>query len=216
MLFWPEQMAIVPAEFVGKARALRSRLLAIDLATGPAIDMITKPVVERWRRHPVPRAETLAGLARIWPLHIPSFGLLDRAIDLDKRSLRILELRAGANNFHFAGWRDDAKEPGVSLTAICLEIAPHRFRFDMLTIASVSLHCLSRRYQRGMAITDADVFADLRSLAQAHGKLDRAQPGEDFTVQVADGKWVGSCTMITGNGPVLMARTFLDAEAVAA
>jgi len=76
----------------------------------------------------------------------------------------------------------------------------------MPMIASVSLHALARRFQRGWTTTDAAVMEDLRALALWQGG------GGEFSVPVADGFWVGSTRETTFAGQTqrsLLVRTFL-------
>src|SRR5512135_1489395 len=126
--------------------ALRQRLRNTDRVWGAAMTQITAKVVARTSRSPIPRPEMLIDLARDWRAQIPEHGRFDLTIDApDKRSLIIREMRAGACNVHSPRWPDTA-EPGVSVHATVLHLAPHRHEFTLAVLAGVSLHALGRRY----------------------------------------------------------------------
>ena len=54
----------VGSEWIGKARAFRSEVKAVDTATDRALDVICKPLRERLKRKPTLRRETLPEIAR--------------------------------------------------------------------------------------------------------------------------------------------------------
>jgi hypothetical protein len=200
----------VDSQFIGQARVFRDRLKATSTACSRLIDEIAMPLVRRAKRHPIPRREALVDVARKWAC-MPALGLLDSASDLDlrKRTLRISQLRACPSDFRAASWNVD--EPGLSVLGLQLDIAPHRFDFAMPSLVTVSLHAL-RRFQRGIDVTDAAIFADLHTLARAHLRLSTGPVGDTFEVNASGGCWYGNMTdAATGAGTdrVLSVRTFM-------
>ena len=155
----------VAAEFIGRAREFRARFATADPQTGAAIDQIVLPLRQRSERHPTPRVEQLAGLARQWRALVPEHGRLQLTIDHRRTRLTIAETRIGAANYWQEEW--DSVEPGILLLHMRLHIAPHVFDADMVPLAAVSLHALARRYQKAWQVGDAAIFADLCSLAAA-------------------------------------------------
>ncbi len=185
----------VPAEVMRQARYFRDGLKLTSLACSGRMDAIVAPLLARWRRSPIPRPETLQDAARAWKA-LPGFGRLDTTVDLTKRSLQIRELRASASDFRAQGW--STAEPGLSVLGVVLEVAPHRCVFDILSLATVSLHALARRYQRGFSITDAAIMHDLHILAKAHAELGDDAAATEFEVAVpSGGRWVGNLIDVT-------------------
>lgn len=90
--------------------------------------------------------------------------------------------------------------------------APDSYSAGMHTLASVSLHALARRFQRGSIVTDVAVTSDLRALAEACGRL-VAQKGP-FELSCANGRWIGRVAYGEvrngGRSRVVIVRTFLD------
>jgi hypothetical protein len=56
----------VPAEYIGRARELRARLIAASDTCSAAIDAATARALRRHHRSPVPRLDDLVDLARAW------------------------------------------------------------------------------------------------------------------------------------------------------
>jgi hypothetical protein len=76
-------------------------------------------------------------------------------------------------------------------------------------VASVSLHALARRYQRGFNTTDAAILSELRELALRHEEIVEAM-GE-FSLPGDGGSWVGSVARTQVDDmwePTLTVRTF--------
>ena len=204
----------VPVEVMRQARYFRDGLMSVSLDCGGKMNAIVAPLLARWRRSPIPRPETLLDAARAWRA-LPEFGRLDLTITTGKRALCVQELRVSASDFRARDWTVD--EPGLSVLGVVLEVAAHRCVFDILSLATVSLHALARRYQRGFAITDAAIMHDLHMLAKAHAELGSADAATEFEVVVpGGGRWVGNLIDVTntngGNSVdcVAAARTYKD------
>jgi hypothetical protein len=208
----------LPAEFRGKARAFRSTLAAADQQVAPAIAQIMEPLLARRARHPVPRPEMLSGAVRQWRELMPEQGRLDLVIEASRRSLRLVELRASAASLHLARWQDDGVELAAMVVAITLRAGPDVLTCETKSLATISLHALARRCQRGRDTSARVVLADLKALALAHAEV--LQVGGPFTVPAVDGRWAGEVLRLRqrdGGGatvPIVAARTFFafDAE----
>jgi hypothetical protein len=194
----------LPTEFLGRARAFRSAVAATDAVATRAIDRITEPLRARFQRHPVPRWDALREAARLWRETVPAAARLGLEIEVERKRLRIDELRVTAADFRLDGW--DEIERGVSIILLGLIVAPRQLSLGSPTLAYVSLHALGRRFQRGWATGDAAVLADLSVLAAA-------PPGDgEFSVQVAGGAWVGMAGPVRLDGReerTLVVRSFL-------
>ena len=212
-----ENTARVPAEFVGLARAFRGRIETADAIAIRLVQQTSRQLIERTRRHPVPRADMLAGVARAWRVNVPALGRASQQIRLERKSLSITEVRVCPQHYRQADWEADAREPGVSVVQITLAIAPHEtLALGLHTLCAASLHALARRYQRGQPVTDDAIVADLHVLAAAHERLSGLPAGSDFAVDVSSGQWLGNVLDIRSHHSgitqrVPSARTFVGA-----
>lgn len=77
-------------------------------------------------------------------------------------------------------------------------------------IASLSLHALARRYQRGFDTSDAMILSELKALAMCHA--DVVQTPGDFAIGGSGGNWVGEVGLRDGM-PVMAVRSFKPAGA---
>jgi len=198
----------VPPEFTGLARIFCNQARCDDLAATAAIDRITAPLMRRFRRHPVPRAETIADTARVWRTGIPAAGRLDLAISAGRKTVTITELRVGAADIRLPGWTAD--EHGIVLHAVELIAEPHHLALTVAPIAYVGLHGLARWHQRSFDSSRAALLADLHALARWTASITSALPSE-FTVPAASGRWLGRGVIVTQDGndiPIAAARTF--------
>jgi len=204
----------VPAEFVGFGRAFSARVA--DAVAIRVCQQSSQALIQRQRRHPVPRADTLAGVAYAWRNRVPAFGRLDQRITLNGKWLSIIETRCIPQHFRQGEWEDDALEPGISVVRIGMSIAPRReLLLAMHTLCSVSLHALGRRYQRGADRSDAAILADIHALAAAYERLSALPEGTRFTVDVPGSRWRGTTLDIRGHYSGRMervpsARTFVE------
>ena len=207
----------MPAEFVGKARAFRSRIADADAVAIQIIQQTTQQLIERQRRHPVPRTDTLASIARAWRVQVPAFGRASQEITLERKSLSIVEVRTCPQHYRAATWKDDALEPGLIVVRVSLAIAPHeKLSLAMHTLAAISLHGLGRRYQRGADTSDAAIIADIRALAAAHERLVKLPEDTRFDVALPGGRWLGTVLDVRaaasgGVDRILSGRTFVEA-----
>lgn len=194
---------------------MRSRIIAANEAFSKQAEAIARPLIARAHRSPIPRAGMLVDAARGWR-RLPSFGLLDSALELEKCSLRVHELRVSASDYRAADWGPGAFEPGISIVGAVLDIRPRVFGYDIVSLCNISLHTLGRWFQRAVSTEDEALMDDLRVLAKAHASL-AASDTTDFSVRTAAGAyWRGS--MVETEDPrtpgtidlVCSVRTFLE------
>ena len=199
----------VPAEFVGKARAFRARIGAEDAVVGQTIQRIVAPLEARRRRKATFRAEQLIDAERAFR-RVPAAGRLTLNIERDKHGLRIEEFRAAAGDFRFCSWADGATDPDVGVVKVVLQATSWgAVGATSNIVASVSLHALARRFQRGFNISDEAILGELRGLALRHAEIIEAL-GE-FSIACDGGSWVGEVAKaeIAGVSVAMLAvRTF--------
>jgi hypothetical protein len=206
---------VIPAEWRGKARVFRDAIGAEDEPTGRLVTTLAQRLKVRIkeRRDAVPRPEDLRGVAFTWERHMPPRSRLDLAINLQRKSLEIREVRLSSSVYRAAAWGEH--EAGLVIMAITLEAAPLHYEFKTGTIAHVSVHAIARRLQRGRGGSEADVLRDLGVLGRAHEALAGRPDGADFEVPAADGFWIGTVETMRDRaakrpGKSLLVRTFLD------
>jgi hypothetical protein len=187
---WPGGLVRSTLNYQGLARLFRARVIAANAEYSKAAAVIARPLVRRGQRTPIPRQGALIDAHRLWS-RLPSFGLLDRALELEKRSLRIHELRLSASDFRAECWSAGVLEPGISVVGIVLDIRPRVFGFDVLSLCSISRHALGRWFQRAVDTSEAALWDDLRTLAKAHAAL-AAGDATTFEVRTKSGAhWLG-------------------------
>ena len=199
----------VEREFLGRARLLRNALAADDKIALREMGRIAVPFSPLVRDGGTPRPEMLARAASAWEALIPVSGRLRLEIEVKKKSLNIRELRVLASTASFEEWPDGETELGLMLVATSLEVAPGRFRLDPMKLSAVSLHAVGRWFERTFRNGQAELMADLRTLALAADDARLATPGE-FEVAAGDGRWVGVVMEIQDGIRILGARSFLS------
>lgn len=200
----------VPFEFLGRARAFRSRVGAEDHSVGRAVMRIMAPLQARRRRSKTYRPDDLIDADRQYRM-LPDAGRLSLSVERTKTGLRIEELRCASGKIRFAEWQNGATDPDVGIMRITLEAVswgPAFVAGDL--VASLSLHALGRRYQRGFDTSDVTVLAELKTLALCHGDIVET-PGE-FAIAGDGGTWVGEVGLRDGMR-VLAVRSFKPAGA---
>jgi len=204
-------VVMVPVEFIGKARAFRSALVADHDAAILMATRLSGPFLARYRLRQPPTGRALADLAKGWRDRMPSAGRLRLVLDATRSRVSIDEIRAAPSKFGFCAWGDDAPEQAVAIVRVTVTVSTTQFGSNTLRAASVPLHALGRRYQRGWDVSDTAIRADLAELADPRPDL-LARYGE-FTVPLADGCWVGTVAEIEERGEsvrILAVRTFVS------
>lgn len=71
-------------------------------------------------------------------------------------------------------------------------MTPEGFRYDETPLASVKLHALGRRFERGRYYDDAAIKSDIAALAHV---AEMPSDTRDFVVEVSAGVWVTTMSM---------------------
>ena len=207
----------VPAEFVGRARVLRDAIVAEDEPTGRLVTALMAPLPDRIKRrcNPIPRAATLKAVAHAWRHDMPPKSRLALDVRLERKSLRIHEMRLSSSVYKSAAWTDDDYESGLVILGITLEAWAFHYTFTTCTIAHVSQHAIARRLQRSPDGSEGAIVRDLQALGQAHHALADREGGTEFTVPAGGGVWAGSVKLMRDRAArapskSLLTRTFLD------
>jgi hypothetical protein len=194
----------VPVEWIGRARQLRTRCAAGWNAAEPEMTKLLAPLRPRPGFLPQPTHRYLRRVALAWR-DLPSAGRLRLRCSFEKGVLRITELRAIPMRITSAAWTE--AEPAIAIALIAVTVAPPTLTEHPVVLASVGMHAIARRYERGSR-DDGSVLDDLLELARDVVGGQNA----DITVPTADGCWV--CRRYADNS--LVARTFLAEPQVAA
>ena len=200
----------VAFEFLGKARMFRDRVGAEDDAIGRAVMRIMAPLARRRARSKTFRPGDLIDAERQFR-QLPSAGRLSLKVERSKTGLKITELRCASGKIRFAEWQNGATDPDVGIMKIDLQAISWGAAFvsgDL--VASLSLHALARRYQRGFRTDDETIMAELKALAMLHDDIIQT-PGE-FSIGGNGGNWVGEVGLRDGMR-VLAVRSFKPAGA---
>lgn len=151
----------------------------------------------------LPHPTAIRAAAQAWR-ECSSSGRIRLEQELSTRRLVIRELRVGAADNRFPGWHDWEDALVVAVTGF--RLVRWNFSFDYEMLASISLHCLARRYQRGTDKSRAAIMADIAALATVSPQW--VTPGR-FEVRTADGHWAGRASLVQDGVSVLAARTYL-------
>jgi hypothetical protein len=192
----------VPVEFIGLARQFRNKVVAEEQAFLADIGPMVAPLRPRPRFRPVPRQALLKILGRAWRDSEP-LGRLDLVVKYVKPRLDLIDIRAVPAKVYCESWPGD-DEPALAIIVDHLGIAPPApLRESSTMLASLGLHALARRFQRGADRSDDAVKADL--LALAHAAPDAVIDGGEFEIATpSGGRWVGAVV-----DTYALVRTFL-------
>jgi hypothetical protein len=200
----PDPSAFVPAEWRGRARALRSRVADAHQQWEAAAMALTTPLCQRDGFTPIFTRQSLSVTAARWRSLPQAWGRLRLVARNDGGTLSIAEIRLVDFRSRMAGWRED--ELGVAIAVFAVTMAqPSAFTVESKIVALAGLHALARRYERGER-TDLGVARDLLALAlTAPGILAR---GGEFAVDGREGRWIGARMALDGQS-VAAARTYV-------
>jgi hypothetical protein len=199
----------VPAEFQGKARVFRDRIVAADTVVVDVSKRIEKMVNDRYRlsRSLKLRPEMLIDIARDWKTRIPAFGRINLKTTPGKASLRIDETRVMQSVGGYESWNGET-ELGVVVERISLNIEGESTQLTRTPPAIVNLHTLARRFMRAFEVTHEDVLKDLGYLAK---EAPPESVGIRFGVVAPEAHWKGQsahCKMYGREFVVFLVRTF--------
>lgn len=184
-------------------------MVQADQITGRATLDALIPLYDQLKRRGTVRQETVTDALRAWCRLVPAQGRLSLRTEQRGRHAQIEEVRLLTSKFRNGAWSDGAWEPGLTLVAIGVLIAPRDCRFIERSLAGVSLHALARRFERGRDGSDAAVIRDLAALAAHHP--DRL-PASAFRLRAPSGWWAGEVLPVSGEA-LINVRTFYDSEA---
>jgi hypothetical protein len=201
----PDLSSRVPAEFVGRARVLRARVAGAHTAWVDAAGQLTAPLLPRGGFTPVFDPRLLWLIEARWK-ELPEWGRL-RAVasTIDSDKLSIAELRIIPFRHRMAGWSQDELAVALGVIAVAMQ-RPSTFLIEVKLAATLGLHALARRYERGADRRDLAVLRDVLPIALAAPAALRA--GGEFEVGAGDGRWIGS-VMDCDRRSCLVVRTFV-------
>jgi hypothetical protein len=186
----------------------RDRVGAEDDAIGQAVLQIMAPLTRRRRKSRTFRSADLIDAERQYR-QLPSAGRLSLKVERDKHGLRIEELRVAAGRVRFCSWAGDASDPDIGVMRIELQATSWGQCYvvgDL--VASISLHALGRRFQRGFRTDDESILSELKALALCHADI--VETLGDFSIAGDGGTWVGEIGLRDAM-PVMAIRSFKPA-----
>jgi hypothetical protein len=205
----------VPYEFVGQARLFCARIDVASKTASAAVMQIGTDARAIVQRRPTWRGEHFSGFERQWRQTIPDEGRIRLEIERSKRALIISELRLARATYEDIRWSQPSPEASVCLMLCTFRLTtPAAFESKRLAIATVSIHAIARRYQRGFDNTDRAIQADISELAtNGSQRLGSGAENQTFAIPCHSGQWVGTIeTVRLSSGPdlpLLNVRSFL-------
>jgi hypothetical protein len=197
----------VPAEFVGKARVFRSRMIAATTGVGMQMNAISQYSFGLYkRRNTAPRPEHLVAIEQQWR-SIPPAGCLRLTVRRDKRSMSIEDTRIAATTSKNTQW-GDASEKSICIVESSLALMKRHAETTATTLAAVSLHALGRWYQRAFSTNDIAMMLDLALVVKAVSTLDPNVIDVDLPSENG-GSWRGAIVETLNGKNVINIRTFV-------
>ena len=138
----------VPVEFIGRARAIRAKLIEGDEYYATEIAKIVSPLIARRQRYPrrQQRPQDLIDIARAiakldvnrvrWYFDAPA-----------KRQLVISDYRASSSDWMDERWDDPRWQGGIAVTKFTLSVTDH-IEAGSVVICNIALHGLARFLER--------------------------------------------------------------------
>jgi hypothetical protein len=204
----------IGAEYWGKARAFRMRVVAEDAAFGRELDAWVKPIIERLKRHPNRplRPGTLAALIEAWRFTEHRNFRIDLDAKLERKRASIVERRVVSGQMHREGWQGYEDDVGVNALGVLINGPDVQFRSK--TLCNFSLHSIARRLQRGRDASDEALMFDMDLVAKIDQEKLDAPGGFKVRTDAEGGGWRGRTVMQSSSGAppvrVLSIRTWLN------
>jgi hypothetical protein len=176
----------LPAEFLGQAREFRSRIERSYIAASALILPLLVTMKNRGRP---PRREMICEFTLAFR-KTDGFHRLHSNIRKKPGGIMITELRAEPAHRKLEHWA--LAEPCIDVVATLYDHRVRRCKVEHRLVASIGLHALCRRFQRGFNNSDAAILNDLASLVL----LTDSNRSTDETLSLdfgcPSGNWVGS------------------------
>jgi hypothetical protein len=213
---------MVPREYVGLARQFLRDCEAEHTIAADMFKQISKPVFDRLIRYPQRKLRDgdLRNFARQWKTTPDRFRLIFQTrLDVRGCAGRIAEVRLQTAKLSFPEWNESVEEPSITITMHCLKV-PLKGRNPAISrcVATISLHALARRFQRGKDKSHEAICEDFLALFLANiADYETFPTDENFSIPTADGAWLGlTCEVDTEDQKShrqFVVRTFMDNDA---
>lgn len=218
-------MSIVPRESLGQARLFRNRVAAADdriRAAMPAIIGPLRPRVHRTLR-PQLAIREIDDALRGWQTAVTDEFTLDGRLRTHRRNFALAELRPTCDRIAAVGWEDAASgQDAISIAWHLLRMRGAAVEFVVAPVATMTLHAVARRIERGDGREHSKIVDDLALLAAyvlAGKRPIEPPPTLPVTAEVPlpGGRWVGQWVTARDAGrhrdfKMFQAQTFLDDE----
>jgi hypothetical protein len=193
----------VPNTYVGLARDLRRRITKAAVKADECIEAWLGPLRPRENFTPMVRHKNLVLLGERWQ-RLPPTGRLRCLSKYTTGKLELGELRLVPSVVRQSEWDEDS--PSVTVILHTVTIQPPAFIEKKGECAILSLHCLSRFYQRGQYTKYDDVLEAIYALTSSIPSTVQAGDGKFHIPVESGGAWVGSYAK---GDCALFASTFL-------
>lgn len=168
-----------PAQHRGQARVLIQRIAKLNDTLEAATAQVFAPLKARVASgNPTPRYQTMIEAIRQWELVVPRDGRLHVDCKLERKSLRLNEIRITGAEYAKDAWRDE-HVGALLVSELCMEASKQRTAVAARILALVTFHCIARWYERSVDTSEPALMLDLLHLARAAeqiGKDARADP----------------------------------------
>jgi hypothetical protein len=191
----------VPVEFVGLARAFRRTVgqsaACFKRDMEELVETITREMNRPRRAANKLRDNIRAEIRRGW-LALPNrhrfiLYCLDETPRLGRGRLDLHAIRLTTMDTSAADW--DNSEPGILLIRTRLSLDRKEVAVTPMPIASLGLHALARRYERGRDRSEAVLLNDLWSIVLTITGVLPGRPDEERGASLSNGRhvWRGAC-----------------------
>jgi hypothetical protein len=200
----------VSADYRGLARRFRDDVRATDARMDRVVATIIAPLLARLRRHPRLREEQIAIAAKLYARDVPAAFRISETVEVcgDRAHFSISEVRFTATWMNSTEWIDTAAlEPGIAVVRYALALVNGRLEKHWTPSALVSMHGLSRWFERTGLRDHAALMRDLAVLASSADESEKVRT-------VGGGYWLGATETMGGTDRVTArarnVRTWVD------